>query len=41
MIESIHLSGVVTYEVQPEIFNELSKFDFVYGSIDLSVNSDN
>lgn len=41
MIESIHLSGVATYEGQPEMFNELSKFNFVYGSIDLSVNRDN
>lgn len=32
MIESIHISGVATYAGEPEILNELSKFNFVYGS---------
>ena len=32
MIESIHISGVATYAAEPEILNELSKFNFVYGS---------
>ena len=32
MIESIHISGVATYAAEPEVLNELSKFNFVYGS---------
>ena len=32
MIESIQISGVATYAAEPEILNELSKFNFVYGS---------
>ena len=32
MIESIHIAGIATYSGTPEVLNDLSQFNFVYGS---------
>jgi len=32
MIESIHIEGIATYDSPPEILNNLSKINFLYGS---------
>lgn len=32
MIESIAISNIATYDIEPEILNRLSKFNFIFGS---------